>query len=158
MQVEVLIALGANRGRRHANLERAVSRLREAGLEILGVSPWIETLPEGGPPGQRDYLNGALQARTERSADALLTLLLGIERDAGRDRTGEVRHAPRSLDLDLLFYGEETIDTPRLTVPHPRLEDRVFVLEPLRHLVPDRRLPRSGRTVRERLEELTASA
>ncbi|MEW6071765.1 MAG: 2-amino-4-hydroxy-6-hydroxymethyldihydropteridine diphosphokinase [Planctomycetota bacterium] len=157
--VEVLIALGANLGRRRESLEQAVAALAgAAGFEVLAVSPWIETLPVGGPPGQPPYLNGALRGRTTLSAAALLALLRTIEAAAGRDRAREERWGPRTLDLDLLFYGEEEIARSDLVVPHPRLEDRAFVLAPLAHLVPDKCLPRCRRTVRERLAELLAAS
>ena len=81
-------------------------------------------------------------------------LLQRVETQFGRDRRSEPAHGPRTLDLDLLFYGDQEIAEPGLIVPHPRLEDRRFVLEPMSHLMPERVLPRSGRTVRERLLEL----
>ena len=159
MTTEVLIALGANVGPRRETLDAAVRELDgSAGFEVLGFSPWIETAPVGGPANQPPFLNGALLGRTTLSAPALLHLLQGIEAAHGRDRASETHHGPRPLDLDLLFFGEEEIALPDLTVPHPRLEDRLFVLEPLLHLVPDRLLPRSRRTVRERLAELTTPA
>lgn len=157
--VEVLIALGANLGDRRATLDGAVAALAaEPGLAVLGVSPWIETRSVGGPDGQPDYLNGAARLACELTARALLERLFAIERRFGRDRARELRRGPRPLDLDLLVYGDEEIDEPGLVVPHPRLEERVFVLAPLAHLVPDRRLPRSGLTVVERLAALRAPA
>jgi len=153
---EVLVALGANLGPRRATLEAAVRDLAaHPDFEVLAVSPWVETAPVGGPAGQPRFLNGALRGRTTLDAEALLALLHRIEAAHGRRRAEEQHHGPRTLDLDLLFYGEETIERPDLVVPHPRLEDRRFVLEPLSHVAPDRRLPRTRRTVRERLAELS---
>ena len=157
--VEVLVGLGSNLGRRREHLEAAVAALDAApDFEVEESSPWIETCPVGGPVDQPTFLNGALRGGTRLAPAELLDLLHAIERARGRDRAHEGHHGPRPLDLDLLFYGERTIDLPGLVVPHPRLEDRVFVLEPLAHLVPDRRLPRTGVTVRERLAALRASA
>lgn len=154
--VEAVVALGSNLGDRRAHLEGALGALRATpGVRVLAVSPWFETRAVGGPPGQPPFLNGALVLSTELPAGRLLARLLEIERDFGRER-GE-RDAPRSLDLDLLLYGDERIDEPGLVVPHPRMEERLFVLEPLARVAPGRRLP-SGRSVRERLAELRRTA
>jgi 2-amino-4-hydroxy-6-hydroxymethyldihydropteridine diphosphokinase len=151
------VALGSNLGDRRAALERAVERLASApGVRLIAVSDWIETDPVGGPAGQGRYLNGAAELETTLAPRALLELLLAIEREAGRVRDPQIRNAPRVLDLDLLLYGEQSIDERDLRVPHPRLEERVFVLQPLAQLAPDRRLPASRQTVRERLAELRA--
>lgn len=153
--VRVLIGLGANLGDRRAQLDGAVAALAAADeVEVLRVSPFVESRAEGGPAGQPDFLNGVVEAETTLSAADLLWLLQRIETQFGRERRREVVHGPRTLDLDLLFYGELEIDEPDLIVPHPRLEQRVFVLEPLSHLDPERLLPRCRRTVRERLLEL----
>jgi 2-amino-4-hydroxy-6-hydroxymethyldihydropteridine diphosphokinase len=157
--VPVLIALGANLGDRRATLDAAVAALgASAGVTVTAVSPWIETLPVGGPPGQPRFLNGALAATSMLSAHALLARLQELERAFGRDRDTEERNGPRALDLDLLFYGDDEIRSGDLIVPHPRLEERIFVLEPLAALAPEKRLPRSGATVSERLRELRAEA
>ena len=156
--VLVLIGLGSNLGDRRATLDGALAAMRgERGLEVLAASPWLETEPVGGPPGQPRYLNGAVSANCALPADELLALLMEIERRFGRDRRDEPRGGARTLDLDLLFFGDERIERDDLIVPHPRLEERVFVLEPLAHLVPERRLAGCGRTVRERLDELRVS-
>jgi 2-amino-4-hydroxy-6-hydroxymethyldihydropteridine diphosphokinase len=153
--VRVLVALGSNLGDRRAQLEGALAALAAAdAVEVLRVSPWIETRAEGGPAGQPDFLNGVLEARTTLCAADLLWLLQRIETQFGRDRRAEPPQGPRTLDLDLLFYGDEVIEESGLVVPHPRLEERTFVLEPMSHLEPERVLPRCGRTVRERLLEL----
>jgi len=153
----VLVALGSNLGDRQANLEGAVQVLSAAhGVRVLAVSPWIETRAEGGPDGQPDFLNGCLEAETTLAPAAFHALLQRIEARFGRAREREVANGPRTLDLDLLFYGDEEIREPGLIVPHPRLEQRTFVLEPLCALRPERKLPRCGRTARERLAELRA--
>ncbi len=147
------IALGSNVGRRRANLDGAVYALRATpGLAVDSLSPWLETDPVGGPPGQRPYLNGVARVRWRGSARALLERLAAIELAFGRRR--DVLDGPRTLDLDLLTFGAERIDEPGLVVPHPRMEERTFVLAPLARLEPDWVLPRCGRTVAERLAEL----
>ncbi len=155
--VTVYVALGSNLGERRANLEGAVEALRNADeVEVVRVSPWIETRPVGGPSGQGDYLNGCLEARTTLAPEDLLWLLQRIETQFGRERAREPRHGPRPLDLDLLLYGSLTLERPDLVVPHPRLEERLFVLEPLCALAPELVLPRSGQSVRARLAALQA--
>ena len=152
--IRALIALSANLGDREATLASAVRALEATpDVRVLRVSPWYETEPVGGPSGQPEYLNGALEVETTLSARALLGRLLEIEREHGRVRDG-TRDAPRTLDLDLLFYGDERIREPDLVVPHPRLESRVFVLLPLARLAPHRHLPGCRRSVLERLSEL----
>ena len=153
--VLAFVALGSNLGDRRANLEGAVKALKCAdGVRVLRLSPWSETRAEGGPPAQPDFLNGCLEAETTLAPEDLLWLLQRIETQFGRDRKNELRHGPRTLDLDLLFYGDLCLERPGLSVPHPRLEERVFVLEPLSSLAPERLLPRCGRSVSERLREL----
>jgi 2-amino-4-hydroxy-6-hydroxymethyldihydropteridine diphosphokinase len=147
------IALGSNVGPREANLAFALEELgRSRSVELLRRSSWIETAPVGGPPGQDPYLNGVAEIETTLAPRALLALLQSIERGAGRLRI--VRDGPRTLDLDLLLYEDQRIDSPDLVVPHPRMEERAFVLEPLAELAPELVLAGCGRTVRERLVEL----
>ena len=153
------VALGSNLGGRRAALEGAVSELRAApGVTLLEVSSFHTTAPIGGPPGQRAYLNAALSLRTELEPLALLRLLLSIEARFGRDRSREVRWGPRRLDLDLLLHGESCFDTEALTLPHPRMEERLFVLEPLAEIAPGLCLPRCGATIEWRIEELSRKA
>lgn len=153
--VRAFVALGANLGDRRAALRGAVEALeRTPGIRVVACSPWIETEPVGGPPGQPRFLNGAAELRTELGARALLGRLQAIERAFGRDRSVGP-NGPRTLDLDLLLFGAERHDEADLTVPHPGLEQRDFVLGPLCRIAPDLVLP-SGRTVRERLAELRA--
>jgi 3-oxoacyl-[acyl-carrier protein] reductase len=127
------IGLGSNLGDRRAALDAAVRRLRaEPGLRVLAVSECYETAPVDCPPGSGDYLNAAVAVETDRDPHDLLKLLQRIEQQFGRVRTGV--NAPRTLDLDLLLYGDRVIDTPDLIVPHPRLHERDFVLVPLAEL------------------------
>jgi len=154
-QVRAIVALSSNLGDRRLILESAVAALdRVPGVRVAAVSPWFETEPVGGPAGQPAYLNGALELECTISARELLEALLAIEAAHGRVRHG-VKNAPRTLDLDLLFYGDERIHEPGLVVPHPRLEERIFVLEPLARLAPNRHLPGCRRSVLERLSELS---
>lgn len=153
--VRAWVALGSNLGDRRAHLESAIERLRSApDVRIVRVSHWHETEPVGGPAGQGPYLNGAVELSTSLTARELFTLLQSIEHDAGRRRELEVRHGPRTLDLDLLFHGDERVDEPDLQVPHPSVEERTFVLLPLAEIAPELRLPGSGLSVAARLAQL----
>lgn len=127
------IGLGANLGDREATIRAALDALAaEDGVDVVAVSTLRETEPVGVGP-QPLFLNGAAEIETTLSARELLDRLLATEQRFGRVRTpGE--HGPRTLDLDLLLYGDEQIDEPGLNVPHPRLHERRFVLEPLREL------------------------
>ncbi|MHC4220199.1 MAG: 2-amino-4-hydroxy-6-hydroxymethyldihydropteridine diphosphokinase [Planctomycetota bacterium] len=152
MTVVAYIALGSNLGDRRRLLESALDHLRGiAGVELVSASDLIETMPQG-PAGQRPYLNGAAALRTGLAPRELLDAMLTIETAHGRDRDRERRWGPRSLDLDLLLYGDLVIDEPDLTVPHPRLHERWFVLEPLARIAPDALHPVLGVTV-ERLRD-----
>lgn len=156
--VTAWVALGSNLGERRANLEGAVEALRSAdGVEVVRVSPWIETRAEGGPPGQPDYLNGCLELETTLAPEDLLWLLQRIETQFGRERAREVPSGPRTLDLDLLLYDELELACAELVLPHPRMEERLFVLEPLCALAPELLLPRSRKSVCERVSELRAA-
>jgi 2-amino-4-hydroxy-6-hydroxymethyldihydropteridine diphosphokinase len=117
------------------------------GIEIVAVSSFRETDPVGKVEQPR-FVNAAAGLETSLAPRELLDRLLEVERGLGRDRTKEERWGPRTLDLDLLLYGAETIDEPALEVPHPRLAERAFVLEPLLELDPELRLP-DGRALRD---------
>jgi 3-oxoacyl-[acyl-carrier protein] reductase len=124
------LGLGSNLGDRRATLDAAVRRLRaEPGLRVLAVSSYYETAPVDCPPGSGEYLNAAAAVETDRDPHDLLELLQRIEHQLGRVRTGV--NSPRTLDLDILLYGDRVIDTPDLVVPHPRMHERDFVLVPL---------------------------
>ena len=136
------VGLGANLGPREVTLLRAVELLRAAdGVEVVAVSQLRETKPVG-VVDQPPFLNGAVAVDTRLSARALLELLLETERSLGRVRTE--RWGPRTIDLDLLAYGDEIVDEPGLRVPHPRLHERRFALEPLAELDPGLELPGLG--------------
>jgi 2-amino-4-hydroxy-6-hydroxymethyldihydropteridine diphosphokinase len=146
--VRAYVGLGSNLGDREATIRRAVELLGERpGVEVVAVSTLRETDPVGYEDQPR-FVNGAVALEVGLSARALLDELLEVERELGRDRSRERRWGPRTIDLDLLLYGEETVDEPGLTVPHPRLAERQFVLEPLSELDPDLALP-DGRAVRD---------
>jgi 2-amino-4-hydroxy-6-hydroxymethyldihydropteridine diphosphokinase len=136
------VGLGANLGSRAETLRRAVELLGEAdGVGVLAVSQLRETEPVG-VVDQPPFLNGAVAVETTRTPRELLDLLLGIERALGRVR--EERWGPRTVDLDLLVYGDEVVDEPGLRVPHPRLHERRFALEPLADLDPELEIPGRG--------------
>ena len=124
----VAIALGTNLGDRHAHLAFAIDRLRRI-LTDVRVSSIHETAPEGVDEPQPDYLNAVVAGTTTLSPHELLQALLDIERERGRTR--ESFRASRTLDLDLILFGDEVISTPELTVPHPRYKERQFVTKPL---------------------------
>jgi 2-amino-4-hydroxy-6-hydroxymethyldihydropteridine diphosphokinase len=150
--IRVAIALGSNLGDRHTYLQQAIDALR-AMLVNVRVSSLIETEPVG-VINQPPFLNGVLVADTMMSPRALLDWLLATERQLGRVRPFE--RAPRTIDLDLILYGDQVIDEPGLRVPHPRFRERRFVLEPLAELAPDWIDPVSGRTVAELLLDFVA--
>jgi 2-amino-4-hydroxy-6-hydroxymethyldihydropteridine diphosphokinase len=139
----VYVGLGANLGNRERTLREAVDALgAEEGIEVVAVSKLRDTEPVGVGEQPR-FLNGVVSLETTLGARDLLDRLLEIEQRFGRVRVpGE--HAPRTLDLDLLLYGDEELDEPGLTVPHPRLHDRRFVLEPLAELAPGLVVPGRG--------------
>ncbi len=142
MTVRAAIGLGSNLGDRAQYLDEAVRALAGLGT-VVAVSRYHETAPVGGPP-QEDYLNAVAVVDTDLSARELLEGMLAIEQEHGRKR--RERWGPRTLDLDLVLFGSEEIDEPGLTVPHPRMKDRRFVLVPLLEAWPDARLP-DGTTV-----------
>jgi 2-amino-4-hydroxy-6-hydroxymethyldihydropteridine diphosphokinase len=138
------VGLGSNLGDREATLRATVGRLRGLpGAEVRGVSRFRDTEPVGYADQPR-FLNGAVELETTLSPQALLAALLVLERAFGRDRAVSPPQGPRTLDLDLLLYGEETIAEPGLEVPHPRLQERRFVLEPLAELDPALVVPGHG--------------
>lgn len=127
------IALGSNLGDRWAILSAAVRRLgAEPGLRLIANSEKYETAPVNCPPGSGAFLNAVVAVETDREPHDLLRLLLSIERQFGRARSEP--NSPRTLDLDLILYGDRVIDTPELTLPHPRMHERPFVLAPLAEL------------------------
>ena len=139
-------------GDREAQLWEAVERIRELG-RVVAVSSFRDTAPVG-VVNQPRFLNGALLLETEREAGALLGALLGIERSMGRVREGVVAKGPRGIDLDLLLYDDLVATTADLTVPHPGLGERRFVLEPMVEIAPDMVHPVLGKTMLTMLREL----
>lgn len=141
------VALGSNLGDRAGHLRRALEALR-ATPDVTRVEPSrvYETAPVG-PAPQGPFLNAVARVETTLPPRALLDRLLAVERAEGRVRTGE-RWGPRTLDLDLLVYGEAVVSQPGLELPHPRLHERPFVLEPLAEIEPDLVHPTRGETVR----------
>jgi 2-amino-4-hydroxy-6-hydroxymethyldihydropteridine diphosphokinase len=132
--VRAYVGLGSNLGDRAETLRVALERLAATqGVEVVAVSSLRETDPVGPVTDQPRFLNGVAAVETTLGARRLLEVLLAIEAELGRTRTGPPG-GPRTLDLDLLLYGEERIDEPGLQVPHPRLHERPFVLEPLEEL------------------------
>ena len=138
------IGLGSNLGDSLAILNGAIERLKiHPQIELSAVSSWYRTAPIG--PPQPDYLNGCATVETSLSALELLSVLQSIETEFGRVR-GEIWGA-RTLDLDLLLYGDRVIDLPTLQVPHPHMCDRAFVLIPLAQIAPDWLEPKSGESI-----------
>jgi 2-amino-4-hydroxy-6-hydroxymethyldihydropteridine diphosphokinase len=138
------IALGSNLGDSLATVQAAVQVLAStANITVLSQSNWYQTVAIG--PNQPDYVNGCVLVQTGRSPQELLTFLLEIEQQFGRERLE--RWGPRTLDLDLLLYGSAILKTPDLTLPHPRMAERAFVLVPLAELLPHWVEPLSGFTL-----------
>jgi len=148
------IGLGANLGDREATLREAVGRLEALG-EVTAVSSLYETEPVGFRD-QPPFLNAVVRLQTARSPGDLMQGLLAIEQAMGRVRT--FRNAPRTLDLDLLLFGDKHIATAKLTLPHPHLHERAFVLVPLAEIGPTAVHPTFQRTIRELLETLVSDS
>jgi 2-amino-4-hydroxy-6-hydroxymethyldihydropteridine diphosphokinase len=147
----VAVALGSNLGDRQAHLDAAVAGLRSF-LSNLRVSRAYDTEPVGMVGPQPRFLNAAATGAFVGTAGELLVELLGLERERGRRRPDP--GGSRTLDLDLILFGDERVETPDLVVPHPRFRERRFVLEPLAEVAPDWRDPVSGLTVRDLLARL----
>jgi 2-amino-4-hydroxy-6-hydroxymethyldihydropteridine diphosphokinase len=149
----VYLSLGANLGNREQSLRAAIERLGPAGITVRRVSSIFETEPLD-LVGQPMFLNLVVEAETALMPLQLLSRALRIERELGRKRT--VPKGPRTIDIDIILYGSSVIEAPELVVPHPRLAERRFVLEPLAELAPDLRHPVTRRTVREMLAGVAA--
>ena len=142
--VTAFVGIGSNLGEPERQIAAALDHLAaEEGIELVAVSTLRETEPVG-YLDQPNFLNGAAHIETELPARELLKCLLAIESRLGRVRAEGPRFGPRTIDLDLLVYGQERIEEPGLTVPHPRLAERRFVLEPLAELAPGMEIPGLG--------------
>ncbi len=148
----VYLALGSNQGDRLANLQQAIASLPPP-VETLSSSPIYET-PPWGYTDQPPFLNQVIFAATWLSPDELLAYLKQLETSIGRQPT--FRYGPRLIDLDILLYDDLILESPDLTIPHPRLSERAFVLVPLADLAPDLRHPITGRSVLEMLDNVDA--
>ena len=155
-QSRAYIAFGSNLGDRHAHLQGARERLcTTAGIDCLAASSLYESQPSGGPGGQGLYLNAVIAIATVLAPLALLQLLQTIEKEHGRVRSE--RWAERTLDLDLLLYNDLILQTGTLTLPHPRLHERAFVLLPCAEIAPTLRHPVYGRTMLQLSEGMDLS-
>lgn len=148
-----LIALGSNLGDRRRHLVDAVEAVRGLeGVSVLAVSSLYETAPVGGPDNQGPYLNAAMSVETSHGACVLLAQLHRIEAEHERERV--VRWGARTLDLDLLTFGDKTSDDPRLELPHPRMHLRRFVMVPVCDIEPDLHHPALGKSMKYLLDKL----
>jgi 2-amino-4-hydroxy-6-hydroxymethyldihydropteridine diphosphokinase len=139
------LGLGSNLGDRRLLLVQAVEALGWGPVKVVARSSVYETAPVGGPPGQPPFLNQVIAVETELDARGLWERCLAVEHALGRARAHEERWGPRTIDVDLLLYGEDEIDDEDLVVPHPRMHERGFVLVPLAEIAPDARVPGKGR-------------
>ena len=152
MKKTVYLSLGSNLGDREGNLRAAIERLRELG-EVSAVSSFYETEPVE-MTNQPWFLNCAVAMETERMPKQLLSAVLGIERSLGRNRKKTQPKGPRTLDIDIILFGNSVIEMPGLHVPHPRMAARRFVLEPLAEIAAEVRHPVIKKTMRELREAL----
>lgn len=149
----IFIGLGSNLGNRQANCEQAIQRLKNhPQIKVLKISKWMEShalclTGETGP----DFINGAVEIKTDLSPQNLFAELKKIEAALGRESASK-KWQPRVIDLDILFYGDQIIETPNLKIPHPLLHERLFVLEPLAAIAPDFVHPILKKTIREFLQ------
>ena len=153
MNITAYVAFGSNLGVRWQNLNRAVGLLRATpGVEVVRVSSFFDNPAVGGPDDSPRFLNAAAEISTSLSSNELLRTLMQIETEMGRVRVA--RNEPRVIDLDVLMYGDEVISTPQLTIPHPRMHEREFVLKPMEEIAYNVRHPVLQRTMHEMLEAL----
>ncbi len=150
---DAYIGLGSNLGRRERYITAALNALQNTrGIEVVKVSKLYETEPVGGPEGQSEYVNAAAHVRTTLSPERLLEVCLEIEKSLGRERS--VHWGPRTIDLDLLCYDQEIVATSSLTLPHPLMHERAFVMEPLAEIAPKLMHPVLERTAADILDLL----
>lgn len=148
------VALGSNQGNRHENIERAFAFLEALSTEGKMLrSAVVETEPVDCPPDSENFLNAVAEIHTRLSPFELIRRFQAFEQEAGR-AAERARNAPRAIDLDLLYYGNLTLHTAELTIPHPRMKSRLFVLEPLAQIRPDLVLPLAVKTVAQLCDQL----
>jgi 3-oxoacyl-[acyl-carrier protein] reductase len=153
-QVTAYVALGSNQGNRRDFLDRAIQALQEhPDIDVTQVSSFYETAAVGGPPGQPNFLNAAGEIKTDLTARELINALLEVEKNLGRVR--RERHGPRTIDLDLLLYDDQVIQEPGLSVPHPAMHERWFVLKPLAEIAPRVIHPVMNTAIQDLLEEMS---
>ena len=153
--MKAYLGLGSNTGDRFENLKKAVQQLNtQSGIRVQRVSPVYETVPMGGPE-QSYYLNAVVEIETTLEAENLLTCCLNIEKEIGRIRT--VHWGPRIIDIDIELYGQLVVKATELTIPHPLMHERAFVLRPLSDIAPDFVHPVLGLTVKELLARVEDS-
>ncbi len=145
----IYLSLGSNQGNREAYLQEAIDRLSQARVCVLRISSVYETEPQDFPD-QPWFLNLVLEASTELFPMQLLSRIQAIETELGRSR--RIPKGPRTIDIDILLFGRFIVDAPRLVIPHPRLHQRRFVLEPLAEIAPELRHPVFRKSMRELLE------
>lgn len=151
------IAMGSNQGHRQKNIAAALNALElTRGVDVDAVSPLYETEPEGGPDDQDPYINGVARIHTSLTPERLLAVCQHIEDSLGRKRA--VRWGPRTIDLDLLLYDTELRSDPELTLPHPMMHERTFVMRPLCDIAPDGVHPVLDEPFSAILKELEAKA
>jgi 2-amino-4-hydroxy-6-hydroxymethyldihydropteridine diphosphokinase len=151
MLTPVAIALGSNLGESLSILQQAIVLIEQhPEIMVIAQSHWYRTAPVG--PPQPDYINGCILCQVNLDPEVLLRILLAIEDQFGRVR--QERWGARTLDLDLLFYGDRQMDLPHLQIPHPRLQERAFVLVPLAEIAPDWIDPRDRQTVQQLLNQI----
>ncbi|MDJ0569913.1 MAG: 2-amino-4-hydroxy-6-hydroxymethyldihydropteridine diphosphokinase [Pleurocapsa sp. MO_192.B19] len=154
--VNCAIALGSNQGNSLDTLEKSLTALNQIpGITLKATSSWYQTKPVGTPESQPDYFNGCALLSVEQTPEELLAILQATEIQFGRVGKGTLQ--ARTLDLDLLLYGDVVLKTPRLTIPHPRMTERAFVLVPLAEIAPDWIEPVSGTKIVKLLRNVDTS-
>jgi 2-amino-4-hydroxy-6-hydroxymethyldihydropteridine diphosphokinase len=153
--VTAYISLGSNIGNREIALRRALELIGERAGHVTAISSFHETQPVG-YIDQPMFVNAAAKIETRLAPEELMKTMLAIERELGRDRAASIPKGPRTIDLDLLLYNDLIIDSPQLTVPHPAMHQRRFVLEPLVEIAPDAFHPVLKRSAASLLGELRA--
>ena len=146
----IVLSLGSNIGDRHAHLDEAVQELERLEVRVLQRSSIYESEPVGFT-GQDEFLNQVLIVGTDKTPSELLETCFEVERHMGRIRT--IKNGPRTIDVDILFYRDEILSLDQLLLPHPRIADRRFILEPLAELIPDQSHPMLDQSVSEMLED-----